>query len=46
LVRRAAYLTDADTAFILFEQHYDLLQKCYTDFFKEVKSFAKKQLEN
>jgi acyl carrier protein phosphodiesterase len=44
LVRRAAYITDADTAFVLFEQHYDLLQKCYNYFFKEVKAFAKKQL--
>lgn len=44
LVRRAAYLNDHDTAYRLFEQHYELLQKCYNDFFTEVKSFAKKQL--
>jgi acyl carrier protein phosphodiesterase len=46
LVRRAAYITDHDTAFGLFQRHYELLQKSYDDFFKEVKSFAKKQLEN
>lgn len=44
LVRRAAYINDHDTAYRLFDRHYELLQKCYNAFFTEVKSFAKKQL--
>jgi len=41
LVRRAKYMDDADSAFVLFEQHYELLQECYRDFFPEVTKFAK-----
>jgi acyl carrier protein phosphodiesterase len=44
LVRRAAYLSDAETAFLLFEHHYHQLQACYADFIEDVKSFAKAQL--
>ncbi len=35
VVRRAAYLTESDTAFVLFEQHYQLLQDCYRHFWDE-----------
>jgi len=41
LVRRAAYLSDAETAFRLFEEHLDALRDCYDRFFKDVKTFAK-----
>ncbi len=41
LVRRTTYLTDHETAFRLFNDHYSFLQKQYDLFFKDVKSFAK-----
>jgi acyl carrier protein phosphodiesterase len=44
LVRRAAYLSDAQTAFRLFEEHYNDLQTCYDNFIEDVKSFAKEQV--
>lgn len=45
LVRRAVYLTESETAFSLFEQHYQLLQRCYRQFWTDVKPFAKQQFE-
>ena len=45
MVRRAAYLTEADTAFHLFEKHYQLLGKCYRQFWVAIKPFARKQFE-
>ncbi len=45
LVYRSAYLTESDTAFKLFQEHYQLLQQCYRHFWPEVKPFAKKQYE-
>lgn len=39
VVRRAAYLSESDTAFALFEQHYQLLQDCYRHFWADVKPF-------
>ena len=45
LVRRAAYLTESDTAFRLFEQHYQLFQDCYRHFWADVKPFAKQQFD-
>ena len=44
LVRRAAYLTDSHTAFLLFEQHYQLLQDCFRHFWAEAKPCAEAQL--
>ncbi|MCX6318170.1 MAG: ACP phosphodiesterase [Bacteroidetes bacterium] len=35
VVRRSAYLTESDTAFHLFEQHYQLLQDCYRHFWAD-----------
>ncbi|HRG94264.1 MAG TPA: ACP phosphodiesterase, partial [Chitinophagaceae bacterium] len=32
LVKRAAYLEDYHTAFVLFEEHYQLLEDCYRHF--------------
>lgn len=40
LVRRAAYLSESDIAFMLFEKHYDELQQCFTDFFPALKNYA------
>lgn len=45
LVRRAAYLEESDTAFALFGQHYQLLEKCYRLFWTEVHSFAREEFE-
>ena len=44
LVRRATYLTDHETAFRLFNQHYATLQHCYDAFFPDVKNYTKDQL--
>jgi acyl carrier protein phosphodiesterase len=40
VVRRSAYLTESDTAFRLFEAHYQLLQDCYRHFWATAKPFA------
>ena len=45
LVHRAVYLTESDTAFHLFETHYQLLQQCYRHFWEKVKFFARNELE-
>jgi len=45
LVRRAAYITDADTAFTIFTNHYNDIQICYDEFFPQLKSFAKEQFD-
>jgi acyl carrier protein phosphodiesterase len=45
LVRRAAYLTESDTAFQLFEDNYQHLQDCYRQFWDTVKPFARLEFE-
>lgn len=45
VVRRAAYLTESENAFQLFEEHYQLLGDCYRHFWASVKPFALKQFE-
>lgn len=40
LVYRAAYLSESDTAIKLFQEHYQLLLKCYRHFWLDVKPFA------
>jgi acyl carrier protein phosphodiesterase len=45
LVRRAAYLTESDTAFRIFEEHYQLLQDHYRQFWADLKSFAAGEFE-
>ncbi len=45
VVRRAAYLYESDTAYQLFEQHYQLLQDCYRQFWADAKPFARRQFE-
>jgi acyl carrier protein phosphodiesterase len=44
VVRRSAYLSESDTAFLLFETHYQHLQACYDSFFPDLKKFAIAQL--
>ena len=45
VVRRAAYLTESRTAFLLFEKHYQPLQQYYRQFWKEARPFIKKQFD-
>src|SRR5215216_888489 len=45
LVRRAAYLSESQTAYNLFLEHYVSLDEYYQEFFKDVKLFAKQRLE-
>lgn len=40
LVERAAYLSDHETAFTLFEENLEELQKHYNHFFPELKAFV------
>lgn len=43
--RRATFLTVSHAADDLFEEHYQLLQDCYRQFWNELKSFARHQYE-
>lgn len=45
VVLRAAYLTESHTAFLLFEKHYQPLQQCYRQFWKEARPFIRKQFD-
>jgi acyl carrier protein phosphodiesterase len=45
VVRRAAYLTESETAYRLFEEHYQPLQLCYRQLWEELKPFARRQFE-
>ena len=40
VVRRAKYLTESDTAYVLFTDHYDSLKRLYQLFFPELKTRA------
>jgi len=40
LVRRAAYLSESQIAFELFNEHYDAMQTCYEAFFPDLKKFT------
>lgn len=42
---RAAYLTEGETAYQLFQQHYQLLRDYYRQFWADLKPFAKMQYE-
>ncbi|OQP67061.1 ACP phosphodiesterase [Niastella vici] len=46
VVHRAAYLTDSQTAFKLFEDNYHKLQQYYADFFPALHQFAYHRLQN
>jgi len=43
LVRRAAYLTESEKAFEIFNQHYTAMQLCYNDFFPDIKKYSLNQ---
>jgi acyl carrier protein phosphodiesterase len=45
VVRRSAYLTESDTAFQLFEEHYQPLQEYYRQFWADLKPFSRTALE-
>lgn len=40
LVRRAKYMSDAQSAFILFKENYERLKNAYEIFFPELRSFS------
>ena len=40
VVRRSKYLSESDTAYLLFNDHYDKLKQLYQLFFPEVKTMA------
>jgi acyl carrier protein phosphodiesterase len=50
VVKRAAYLSESDTAFVLFTTHYEKLKELYLRFFPELKisciSFLNQQTNN
>ncbi len=46
VVRRSKYLTESETAFRLFEEHYQLFQECYRHFWAAIKPFAAQKLED
>ncbi len=45
VVRRSLYLTESETAFRLFEQHYQLLEDCFRHFWAFAKPFARHQFD-
>lgn len=45
VVRRAAYLTESETASHLFSAYYQPLQDCFRQFWKDMKPFALQQFE-
>lgn len=45
VMRRSAYITESDTAYKLFEQHYFTLQQHYNDFFPAMREFAWNKLQ-
>lgn len=45
LVRRAAYLSESDKAFEIFNLQYTAIQGCYEHFFPEMKKFAFNKLD-
>lgn len=40
VVRRSKYMEESETAFRLFNEHYDTLKQCYSAFFPAVKKMA------
>ena len=46
LAWRAAYLTESEIAFEIFNQYYYDLKNCYDEFFPDVKKFAADNLSN
>lgn len=46
LVNRAVYLNESEIAFSIFNDSYNELKKCYSEFFPQQKEFAACQLRN
>jgi acyl carrier protein phosphodiesterase len=46
LVHRAAYLSEWEVAFKIFNENYLKLQSCYEDFFPELKEYTLEKLRN
>jgi acyl carrier protein phosphodiesterase len=44
VVRRAKYIESSKEAFAAFEKHYIPLQKCYSEFFPDLKQYTAQQL--
>ena len=44
LMHRAAYISETKTAFTVFNTHYAELEKCYLEFFPELKVYASQSL--
>ncbi len=44
IFKRAKYLEKNEVVFNCFNENYELLQKCYSDFFPDVKMFAREAL--
>jgi acyl carrier protein phosphodiesterase len=40
VVRRAAYLTESEIAFEIFNEHYAAMQVCYNNFFPDLKKYS------
>ena len=40
LVRRASYISESLTAYRIFEEHYQLFESCYRQFWKDMRPFA------
>ena len=45
VVHRAAYLTESEKAFEIFNQHYAAMQVCYNNFFPDLKKYSINQLD-
>lgn len=45
LIRRASFINDSATAFVLFQSNYAELKACYDLFFPDVKQMAKQRLD-
>ena len=45
VVHRAAYLTESEKAFEIFNQHYAAMQVCYNNFFPDLKAYSLNYLD-
>ncbi|MBS1758963.1 MAG: DUF479 domain-containing protein [Bacteroidetes bacterium] len=45
VVRRSAYLTESETAYHIFEEHYEVLKQLFGEFWPDLYSFALSQYE-
>jgi acyl carrier protein phosphodiesterase len=45
LVHRSLYMTESNTAFILFQQYYKELNACYDELMPAIKIFAKQRIQ-